>query len=465
MTRPRALGAYIFAGGFTLGVAKHFDVLAHFEDGPYGVATARLNFPTLPIFPVQADWPVDDPKYQGLDWIYGNPPCAAWSRAGVKTTTTRDWRTDPRVDCTRRHFDLLRKLRPKVWVWESVDQTFKDGRELIDELASEAISLGYAVTLFVFDGKYLGLPQRRKRFFFIAHRVKLNLEPPDWSTTTCDQALRGINDIGDPYPATEALTRRLGWLLPHCEPGSDLRKTFDRYHEQNNLTPSVNAQGHVAGRPGFLVRRCKAGDVAPTVLHELVHPTEHRFLTLREIAALCGYPPDFQLAPPASSMNEFSRAVMPPVAEYLARQVARAIEDDEPVTRPSTMVVDYRRPPGETYEEILVDGRLEAPERPKEVVGASSRSVKAAPAARVREEDLPARPVPRPRAGLGRMKFLQVLIMMDRWTTQQLVDIVRHTWPESKASAADVSTQRRVLVTLGHSPPATRRVPSEALPW
>ena len=27
----KALGSYIFAGGFTLGVSKHFDVEAHFE--------------------------------------------------------------------------------------------------------------------------------------------------------------------------------------------------------------------------------------------------------------------------------------------------------------------------------------------------------------------------------------------------------------------------------------------------
>jgi hypothetical protein len=27
----KALGTYVFAGGFTLGVKKHFDVEAHFE--------------------------------------------------------------------------------------------------------------------------------------------------------------------------------------------------------------------------------------------------------------------------------------------------------------------------------------------------------------------------------------------------------------------------------------------------
>ena len=40
----KAIGSHIFAGGFTLGVEKHFDVLAHFEgDGAYGADTFALN--------------------------------------------------------------------------------------------------------------------------------------------------------------------------------------------------------------------------------------------------------------------------------------------------------------------------------------------------------------------------------------------------------------------------------------
>ena len=32
--KKHGLGTYIFAGGFTLGVSKHFDVEAHFESKP-----------------------------------------------------------------------------------------------------------------------------------------------------------------------------------------------------------------------------------------------------------------------------------------------------------------------------------------------------------------------------------------------------------------------------------------------
>jgi hypothetical protein len=42
----KALGTYIFAGGFTIGVSKHFNVLAHFEMKP-GLykKTFQANFP------------------------------------------------------------------------------------------------------------------------------------------------------------------------------------------------------------------------------------------------------------------------------------------------------------------------------------------------------------------------------------------------------------------------------------
>ena len=46
----KALGTYIFAGGFTLGVKKHFDIEAHFESKP-GLykKTFKANFPKVSI--------------------------------------------------------------------------------------------------------------------------------------------------------------------------------------------------------------------------------------------------------------------------------------------------------------------------------------------------------------------------------------------------------------------------------
>ena len=59
----KAIGSYIFAGGFTIGVKNHFDVKAHFEgDGEYGGDTFSLNYPDIPIYSGPEDWPTEEWK-------------------------------------------------------------------------------------------------------------------------------------------------------------------------------------------------------------------------------------------------------------------------------------------------------------------------------------------------------------------------------------------------------------------
>src|SRR5687768_13498272 len=115
--RLKAVGCTIYAGGFTVGVKRHFDVLCHLEGDKYGVATARANFPTMPIHVGKENWPLEQLRRAKPDFVFGNPPCAPWSVAGKKGD---HWKTDPRLETTRGHFGLVEVLRPKVWAWESV---------------------------------------------------------------------------------------------------------------------------------------------------------------------------------------------------------------------------------------------------------------------------------------------------------------------------------------------------------
>jgi hypothetical protein len=63
----------------------------------------------------------------------------------------------------------------------------------------------------------------------------------------------------------------------------------------------------------------------------------------------------------------------------------------------------------------------------------------------------------RAKPGIGRMAFLQSLIMMNRFTAMEMVAIVRDNWAESKCSPSDVSTQRIELRKMGHNPPKAIR--------
>ena len=179
----KALGAYIFAGGFALGVKKHCEILAHFEMKP-GVykKTFQANFSNIEYYEGEENWPKDKFKNK-VDFIYCNPPCAPWSNLGSTQKGAMAWKDDPRIACWRNAFSLLKDLKPKAIVLESVPRVYSKngGYEMIQQLTKEANELGYYTTHLLIDGGYTGLNHSRKRFFFIATKYHLNVKPLNFS--------------------------------------------------------------------------------------------------------------------------------------------------------------------------------------------------------------------------------------------------------------------------------------------
>jgi DNA (cytosine-5)-methyltransferase 1 len=323
--RPTALGAYIFAGGFTVGVAKHFDVLAHFEDGSYGTETAQHNFPELRgnVHTDPAAWPAE--RFKGkVDFLFSNPPCAPWSRASEGRATP--WNLDPRLDCVRRSFALVGRVRPKVWAWESVRGAWRYGRELVETVARAGMALGYCCTVCFVDGTHHGVAQRRPRLFVVLHRMPIDWEPTGLKkpVTVADAILKRKFKTQTLAPAPEGYLK----LLRQMRKGEiDLRQTFNRLHA-DQIEEAARKGEHVSGRPSFQNRRIRA-DRPSLVLTggaKLFHPTEDRFISVEESAAMCGYPRDFVFKGTVNKQYaQVAQAVMPPVAEYLARVVAGSL--------------------------------------------------------------------------------------------------------------------------------------------
>lgn len=336
MGKPTALGVYIFAGGFTVGVSRHFKVRAHLEDGDFGVATAKLNFPRLPIFTDPQSWPTDE--LEGTDFVYCNPPCAPWSATGRSSRMGYEsWKTDPRVSCVHNAFRVLEEVRPKVWVWESVTRAYTAGRDLVDALTKRAHKLGYAVTYFLTDAQLHGLPQRRQRFHFVAHRVALDFPEPKRKIVTVKQALRGVKKAWSPQVHPHTLK-----IMKNMRDGEGMADTFNRLYPK----PKKNKRGQVLGRPTWMNFRIDPDKPTSTLIGacHAVHPTEHRFITPLEQAALCGYPRDFKWAgKPLSWYPQVSRAVTPVIGDYLARVAKRGITRGEKVKPKTTLVVDFRK--------------------------------------------------------------------------------------------------------------------------
>lgn len=492
-TRLKAVGTHIFAGGFTWGVKDHFDVEAVLEKDKYGVATAEANMPDIRHVVGYDRWPaeLDRLKPQEWDFVYGNPPCAAWSNAGAATKKGRTWDSSSLPECTLKHFELLEQLRPKVWAWESVQRAWTVGRDFVDALAIRARDLGYSVTILLHDAQNVGVPQKRQRFFFVAHRVPFNAIPPghDDVSKTIDEALRELNDPGEP------LERNLGKhraILDAVRQGENLSGAWDR------LTPKdqqvVGTRGQMVGRPPFTIKRARSGQPAPVVMHEILHPTEARGLSIKELAYLCGFPAMYEFVG-ANDAGQIGRGVCPPVGRWLAASVKKSIEDfggRDDRDGPRFRLVDY------TDRKNLIHRSLDWPTpKPAPVVVNLMSELKSAidrsDAAAIADPDEmvqvdPTHAVPRgfmtpnevrameqvdvvpnntlltdesvrvdagggaaialhdvkPKPGLGSGAYMRVLIGMGL-DTQRILDMVHRHYPESKAAAGDVSYNRRKL--------------------
>ena len=426
---PTALGCAIYAGGFTLGIDKHFHVKAVLEETPYGVNTARHNFPHIPIYVGQENWPIGRFKSEPApDLIYGNPPCAAWSINGKKG----DWAADVRVQCTERHFDLLRELKPKIWVWESVVRAFEIGRSFVDDLTREAMRLGYSVTYLLHDAQYCGAPQVRRRFFMIAHTVTLSLPSPSWTKVSAADVLKTVKPmIYSDHRKTE-VTLFPPSVLSGMKPGERLNKLWERHNPESDRT--IKSNGQVKGRPSFgHVRLPLEGPCGATVGYHMVHPTEHRWLAVNEIQALAGFPQSYVFKG-SGELSQIARGVTPYVAEWLSGHLRKSLKLAVPIAKPAVHLVDYRSPHG-----LIMD--LPEPQK-------GPSMPRPAPAPPVTP---PATAKPPSPAGIGSGARIRQLLQ-EGLHTDAILSIIHREFPGSKAGPSDVSWNKGKLKKAGVDP-------------
>lgn len=342
MKRFTAVGAYVFGGGFSSGIAKSFEIKRHLAENGYGLPTLLLNFPRVPIDVGQSEWTVSYPSR--IDLVYGNPPCAAWSRLKGRGRFT-ELATDQRPLCTRRFFSLLHSIHPRVWVWESVDQALTTGREFVAELTAEALAQGYAVSHVRLDAQFHGCLHRRQRYFMIAHRVAFDWER--WvKFTTATAVVEAIRHLEhQPDPALQ-LNKGHAKLWKQTAPGKALATTFNNlYPEETREYRTCSTGRRIAvGRPAFSVYRLNPDRVCPTVVGTgLLHYRYPRRLSLVEVMTLCGYPIPWALEGSGTGRyNLLSRAVMPPIGLWLGKLIRRALDAGKPPPWRRATVVDLR---------------------------------------------------------------------------------------------------------------------------
>ena len=173
MTKLRAVDVHGFGGGFTLGAAQAgFNIISKKSRGTgFGVLNCLAN---RHIITEQWDVESDEPALwtidEDVDYVFGNPPCSGFSTLSSAKFRGEDSKAN---DYMWEFVAHAAKLAPKIAVFESVQQTFTQGRGLLRRLLdylNENSTAKYRLVHALHNNASLGGGSNRRRYYWVAVR-------------------------------------------------------------------------------------------------------------------------------------------------------------------------------------------------------------------------------------------------------------------------------------------------------
>ena len=107
--------------------------------------------------------------------ITGGPPCQPFSKAGYWVTNEkRESSGDPR-NMIVPYFNLISEIKPDGFILENVESILHPtNKEAVDTIYEHMSKSGYKCSMMKINAAEHGLPQKRKRVFFLASRKEIN---------------------------------------------------------------------------------------------------------------------------------------------------------------------------------------------------------------------------------------------------------------------------------------------------
>lgn len=360
--RWTAIDLFCGAGGLSEGFRQAgFRVLAGNDIDPFAAKTFAATHPEAKFLP----GPIEDIsardflkaaglKKGELDCLIGGPPCQAFS-----VYNHRRGMHDKRSSLFREYLRIVEGLMPKWVVMENVTgiTSVGDG-QAVEKIISGLGELGYTVETCILRAEEYGVPQERRRIFFLGNRLGL---PIRWPARTHGPGLMPFvtvwDAIGDlpPLKNGEDPDRPLCYrTTPKSEYQAYLRGNATQVanHAAPRLAP-INLKrmkyipegGSWRDVPIDLLpagmkraRRCdhtkrygrlRKDGLSSTILTKCdlhwgayIHPEQDRVLTVREAARMQSFPDWFQFVGPRTEQYVQVGNAVPPL---LAKRVGLAL--------------------------------------------------------------------------------------------------------------------------------------------
>jgi DNA (cytosine-5)-methyltransferase 1 len=310
----------LFSGGGGLDVGFEqagFDHQTCFELLEVCGQTLRANRPFWDVRSGSDDGDVTRAKFsafRGVDVVHGGPPCQPFSVAGKQAGAE-----DPR-NMWGEFVRCVVQVRPRAFIAENVvgmlDKKFESfvQRAIIDPLASN-----YTIFKFKLAAHDFGVPQARRRVFFVGFR-----------------AARDATRFQVPQPTHGEVDDLFGPLLPRNTARMSLGLPESDYDEvaptlRSGFTGPRNTTGVLNSKASLNIwnaLKIWPNGVQQTHSLAMAYPPEngHFRLSVADCALLQGFPSDWKFSGAVYQvLGQIGNSVCPPVAYAVAREVANSL--------------------------------------------------------------------------------------------------------------------------------------------
>lgn len=328
----RVLSLFSGAGGLDLGFEQAGFTIAMANEYDKTIwATYKKNH-DAPLLQGDIRNITDKDFPDDIDGIIGGPPCQSWSEAGALRGIN-----DSRGQLFYDYIRILQKKQPKFFLAENVSGMLANRHsEAVKNIINLFEKSGYNVSITLVNAADYGVPQDRKRVFYIGFRKDLNIkfEFPKPTTPNKDQKLTMKNAIWDlKDSAVPALPKnktngKLDILNHEYYIGS-----YSTIFMSRNRVRAWDEQGFTVQASG---RQCQLHPQAPKmkfISHNkrIFTPGKeelYRRLTVRECARLQGFPDDFEFVyeDVDTGYKMIGNAVPVKLAFYVAKAIKNSLE-------------------------------------------------------------------------------------------------------------------------------------------